>query len=181
MGTAKTEQSPVKLFFALTVSEAELFETIESRLALEFVAIDWRSEPFPFDHTDHYEKEMGPNLQKKFLSVASLMLMQELEDVKIHTNRIEKLFLNDRGGRRMNLDPGYLSLCKVVLATTKDYDHRIYVGSGIFEEVTLTYKKDRGFQPWPWTYPDYRTAETLAAFNALREKYREQLKNPVMP
>ncbi|MFH0793889.1 MAG: DUF4416 family protein [bacterium] len=181
MGIAKNEQPPVKLFFALTVSEAALFETIESRLALEYGPIDWRTEPFAFNHTGHYEKEMGPNLVKKIFSVTSLMLMPELAEVKIHTNRVENLFLNDRGGRRINLDPGYLSLCKVVLATTKDYDHRIYVGGGIFEEVTLTYKKEGGFQPWPWTYPDYRAPKTLSAFNALRELYREQLKNPVMP
>ncbi|MDD5512405.1 MAG: DUF4416 family protein [Candidatus Omnitrophica bacterium] len=75
--------------------------------------------------------------------------------------------------RSINIDPGYLDMAKLVLATTKDFCHRIYLGSGIFGEVTLVYRKD-SFQPWEWTYPDYRSREYIETFNRIREIYRAQ-------
>jgi uncharacterized protein DUF4416 len=76
--------------------------------------------------------------------------------------------------RRINLDPGYIDLAKLVLATTKDQQHRLYLGQGIYAEVTLRFTGGR-FVPWDWTYPDYRTAEYLAFFDAVRQRYRQQL------
>ena len=78
-----------------------------------------------------------------------------------------------KGKRSVNIDPGYLDLAKVVLFSTKDYSHRIYLDKGIYAEVTLFYKDNR-FNPWPWTYPDYRTSEYLGIFKSIREIYKRQ-------
>ena len=89
--------------------------------------------------------------------------------VKLSTNNLEQEFLYPDSSRRLKLDPGYVSLSKLVLATTKDYQHRIYLGTGIYAEITLKYKTGRGFQPWQTTYPDYRSTEYLDIFNYLRQ------------
>jgi hypothetical protein len=95
-------------------------------------------------------------------------------DIKIKTNEIEEKL---KGGenRTVNVDPGYIALSKLALATTKDYVHRIYVGKGMYAEVTL-YFKDGTFQSFPWTYPDYKTPEIISIFNHIRGIYRQQIK-----
>ena len=76
--------------------------------------------------------------------------------------------------RRVNLDPGYVDQAKLVLATTKDRQHRLYLGRGIYGEVTLRFTGGR-FEPWEWTYPDYRTPEYRVFFETVRRRYRQQL------
>ncbi|MFQ5836184.1 MAG: DUF4416 family protein, partial [bacterium] len=120
---------------------------------------------------------MGSNLKRKFISFQALIDPAEIREIKLFTNQFEQDFLHPgTHDRRINLDPGYLNLSKLVLASTKDYQHRIYLGRGIYAEVTLRYKKEKGFKPWEWTYPDYRTREYLEIFNHLREIYQGQLK-----
>lgn len=136
--------------------------------------IDFESEILPFTHTDYYEEEFGGNLYRKFISLKDLILPEELPKCKIITNEIEET-LSSNNKREINLDPGYLSLSKLVLASTKDYFHRIYIGQSIFAEVTLFYK-DKTFQPTPWTYPDYKTKDYIDIFNHIREIYKKCLK-----
>ena len=121
----------------------------------------------PFDHSDYYAREMGAQLVRQWVATTDLIFIPELADIKAHTNRPGGGFA-EGGRRRMNIDPGYLSPAKVVLATTKDHAHRLYVGGGIFEEVTFTTTAG-GYEPWPWTYPDYRSTCAGAFFLRLRE------------
>ena len=178
MGEVKKELPDVKLFFGLLVASEELFEIVEKRLVVDFGAIDLLSVIFPFKHTTYYNDEMGEKILRRYVSCTGLMHMDELPGVKLHTNRVERLLCDpDTKKRRVNIDPGYLTLSKVVLATTKDYDHRLYLSKGIFGEVTLTYKKKHGgFQPLPWTYPDYQEPHTLEFFNTLRDTYKAQIR-----
>jgi len=112
---------------------------------------------------------MGKNLSRKFISFKHLIDPERLVSIKLFTNKLEEKFLWPGSSRRkINIDPGYLTLSKLILATTKDFSHRIYLGSGIYAEVTLRYLKNKGFQPWEWTYPDYRSKEYLEIFNQLR-------------
>ena len=98
---------------------------------------------------------------------------QEYIDNFIKKNKIEAK--NSFSGKRViNIDPGYLDLSKLVLFSTKDYTHRIHVGSGIFAEVTLFYK-DKNFTAWPWTYPDYKTKDYLSIFNTMRDIYKKDI------
>jgi hypothetical protein len=73
--------------------------------------------------------------------------------------------------RPLNLDPGYLTEAKLVLATTKDRDHRIYLSRGIYAENTLFFHRG-AWEPRPWTYPDYRRADYHEFFTRCRNYLR---------
>ncbi|MDH5186329.1 MAG: DUF4416 family protein, partial [candidate division WOR-3 bacterium] len=93
--------------------------------------------------------------------------LARLTEMKLWTMEIENEFLDTNRRRRINLDPGILTLAKLVLATTKNYYHRIYLGKGIFAEVTLIYR-NKQFEPLAWTYPDYRTDTAIDFFQQVR-------------
>ena len=95
--------------------------------------------------------------------------MQDLYRIKLYTHRLEKKFLAAKL-RQINIDPGYLDLAKLVLATTKDYAHRVFLRKGIFAEITLSFRGD-SFGANDWTYPDYRTQEYIDIFNQIRKLY----------
>ncbi|MBU2221656.1 MAG: DUF4416 family protein, partial [Candidatus Omnitrophica bacterium] len=113
-------------------------------------------------------------LKRKFISFKKLIPPDQLSAIKITTNKIEDR-LSSKNLRRINIDPGYLDLAKLVLATTKDYNHRIYLSKGIFAEITLTYQ-GKSFRPWNWTYRDYQSQEYIAIFNQIREIYNLQIR-----
>jgi hypothetical protein len=138
-------------------------------------AIVLRSTPMPFTQTTYYEREMGSNLTRLYIAFDPLINIAALATVKHLTNQFEARWTTPQGQRRVNLDPGYLDLAKVVLASTKDHSHRLYIGDGIFAEVTLRYRQHT-FQPWEWTYPDYCVPATLTFFQQLRALYRYQLR-----
>ncbi len=172
MGKVK-EPDPVKLFFAEFTSEAELFPQVEDRLKDMFGEIDFSSPLFDFDYTDYYAEEMGIELKKKFVSFKKLIAPQELSRIKRASQVLEEEFSRE-GKRRINLDPGYLTLSKVVLASTKDSYHRLYLGSGIYGEVTLYFFRG-SYQPFPWTYPDYSSDVFREIFTRVRKRYKDEL------
>lgn len=174
MGIATTPE-PVKYFCGIITASATLAARVEKLLVEEMGAVDFRSEPIPFDFTGYYTKEMGKNLLRSWISFARLGDPGELSGVKALTNLIERETARDGGGRQINLDPGYLALSKLVLASTKDFSHRIYLSDGIYAETTLLYKKD-AFEALPWTYPDYMSETAQKYFGEVREAYHEQLK-----
>lgn len=168
--------SSVKLIIgAITSSEGIL---IQARALLEkrFGVIDYQSPIMPFTWTKYYEQQMGPNLLRCFFSFKRLINPEDLAAIKLYTNRLEQRLspAKERYARKINLDPGYITAAKLVLATAKDYSHRIYLDKGIYAEVTLQFR-DETFQPWPWTYPDYKSAAYLRAFSKIREIYLKQL------
>lgn len=165
------EPKPVVLFFGLLAGGEEILARVKKRLALDFSPIVHESAVVAFNQTDYYEREMGAGLRRQWVAVEQLAHPAELVDCKLYTNRLEQLFAL-AGKRTVNIDPGYVSQSKVVLATTKDYAHRIYVGRGIYEEVTLVYRRGGGYEPWPWTYPDYRSAAAREFFLEVRRRLK---------
>jgi hypothetical protein len=168
-----------KLFIGVISFTSEILPEVKKIIVSNWGEVDLESEIFLFNKTDYYKKEMGENLVKKFFSLKKLIPREEIVDIKLKTNQKEKEFKvrKDWQGRDINLDPGYLTLSSVTLATTKDYRHRIYLGKGIYIENTLYYDaKKKSFVEWEWTYPDYRTFEYKEFFNKMREIYKEQLK-----
>jgi len=157
---------PVKLVIGLIGKEA-LFGKAESLLSKKFGKTDFASKIIDFTFTDYYAQEMGECLQRQFLSFAHPIKPTELARIKLYTNRLEKTKFSERGKRALNIDPGYLTLSKLVLATTKDHQHRIYLGNGIFAEVTLRFR-GKSFAKWEWTYPDYYTQDYIRIFNHIR-------------
>jgi len=158
-----------KLFIAILAPESLLADA-ESSLSAAFGPLDLKSEVFPFSFTDYYEAEMGPGLSRRFVAAEALIAQNTLPEIKHRTNQIEGQFspAGERTlRRRINIDPGYLTPAKVVLASTKDYAHRIYLDQGIFGDLHLRYEQG-AYQPLPWTYPDYRTRQALTFFTELR-------------
>lgn len=157
-----------KLIIGFIYKEDAALNKAQAVLKKKFGEIDFESQVLPFQHTNYYEAEFGQGLKRKFISFRNLILPENLAKIKNLTNRIEKK-LSCGPSRLINIDPGYLSLSKLVLASTKDYKHRIYLGGRIYAEVTLFYQ-DKTFQPWECTYPDYRSPEYIAIFNKIRQK-----------
>lgn len=173
MGQIKSHQ-PVKLIIGFIFQKEAILNNAKRIIEGQFGKIDFESQTFPFSHTIYYEAELGKNLQRKFIALKKLILPSALPKIKIITNRFENK-LSAGKSRLINIDPGYLTLSKVVLASTKDYRHRIYIDKGIYAEVTLFFQ-NKTFVAWNWTYPDYKTNECIEIFNRIRKIYTEQIK-----
>jgi hypothetical protein len=169
-----TVPSLIKIITGLIFSDPEISNKITSSLSKKLGPVDFVSELFPFDRTSYYSDEMGTGLSRRFVSFKKLKKAEKVSDLKIFTNKLEKRF-SCSGKRQINIDPGYLTLSKLVLLTTKNYTHRIYVKDGIYAEVTLFYK-DGSYQPWKWTFPDYATKEYIHFFNKIREDYLKDVR-----
>ncbi len=174
IGKVRKKREKVKLIAGLISNDAGLFDKIKLILEKKFHnTVDFESPLLDFIHTDYYNEEMGFNLKRKFLSFKRKVPLENIEKVKLLAKAVENR-TSINGKRTINIDPGYLDLSKLVLFSTKDYSHRIYISKGIFAEVTLYYK-DKKFNPWPWTYPDYKTKEYISVFDSIRELYKKQI------
>jgi hypothetical protein len=172
MGKAREPQK-VKIFIGLLIARLSLLPQVYQLLEEKLGTVDLSSQVLDFNYTNYYEAEMGTGLKRVFLGFSDLVTPDRLVDIKLFTNDLERT-LSEGGKRLVNIDPGYLTAAKVVLATTKDYAHRLYLGSGIYGEVTLVFRQKQ-FQPLAWTYPDYRTEAYHEFFRQLRSKYMRQL------
>ena len=174
MGAPDTPPS-VQLFCGIITSDIQLMEAIRARLADAFGPEDFQSVVFEFDHTKFYEKEMGGGLKKLFVAYEKLIPPEDIVDIKHKTNALESEYESEGGARTVNLDPGYVSLISVVLATTKPAGHRVYMGRGIHGEATMGFAA-KTFHPFERTYPDYRKEEYIEFFNTLRKRYVKKLR-----
>jgi hypothetical protein len=160
---------PVQLFVGVLASSESVLPGVKEQLVLQFGPIDFESGAFPFDVTDYYEAEMGPELRRWFISFEGLILPDEIARVKLATNEIEREF-RDGDRRRVNLDPGYMDTYKIVLASAKFQGPKIYVGEGIYADPTLYY--DKGWQAYPWGFPDFRDGRYDEALTKIRQLYK---------
>ncbi|MEN3185164.1 MAG: DUF4416 family protein [Atribacterota bacterium] len=165
---------PVKLFIATLYEEEKVLQRVLEPLQEHFGQIEWQSPSVPFTYTDYY-RDIGTNLVRVFLVFKPLIDPGQLSEIKWTTNEIEKKTKDEHKERKINLDPGYFDGGKIVLATTKNFAHRVYIGKGIFAEATI--KWERGdFRPFPYTYPDYASPEYRPILFQIRELYRRSLK-----
>jgi hypothetical protein len=152
-----------KLIVGVIASPGAFLEQAEAAVAAEFGPVNRRSPTIPFDYTDYYEPEMGKGLVRQWFATEGLVPADKLADLKLKAGQLENRF-REQGKRRVNLDPGLLSLHNLTLATTKGFAHRVYLRDGIHAEVTLLYKSG-AFHALEWTYPDYRS-QTCFSFLA---------------
>ena len=165
----------VKLIMGMLASTRKDLKRAHTLVQEHLGALDLQSDIIAFDYTDYYNSEMGDAIIRQFVSFESLIDPGDLWEMKVRTNRLENA--ERIGGRRlMNLDPGYLTQCNVVLATTKEAGHRVYIANGIYGQPILYYKKN-GFVPFEFTYADYADENNRAFFDDVRDLYREQLKD----
>jgi len=149
-----------------------------ARAALRFEELvgrlDYASMVMAFDQTDYYRAEMGGPLVKRVFSAETLVDPADLVEIKVRTNAVEAEFAIE-GRRKVNIDPGYVSAERLVLATGKNFTHRIYLNQGVWADLTLVYEKG-GFHALPWTYPDYAAPDMMSVMTDIRNKLLEQLK-----
>ncbi|MBW2365066.1 MAG: DUF4416 family protein [Deltaproteobacteria bacterium] len=165
---------PAKLVIGIFMKDKALAKPVAQELIDHFGHMDLLSAWFPFDYTDYYHTEMGRPLVRRVFSFIELIEQTFLAEVKNITNRIEEKY-SKNGSRRVNIDPGYLLLERFVLATGKNFAHRIYIGKEIYADLTLIYK-DGGYQKLPWTYPDYSAEDMTKYLLKVRSKYTYDLK-----
>ena len=162
------EPKPAKLVIGLFLKEKALLPELARELAVLYGPVDLVSPWMPFDHTDYYEAEMGGPLFRRLLVFRDLLPQGDLAAVKVATNRIETVYARS-GRRRVNIDPGYLVHERFVLASGKNFSHRIYIGRGVYADLTLIYHRG-GFQKLPWTYPDYADLPIRGFLEKVRAK-----------
>lgn len=148
--------------------------TVVAVLEEVFGALDFTSEEIPFTFTDYYTPEMGEGLRRLFFTVSALWDPGRLAEVKLRTDGLEAGLAASGGSRRVNLDPGMLSLGRLILASTKDNAQRIPLRDGIYAEITLLYRRGE-WMPLPWTYPDYRSRAYHEVLTEIRARYKDQL------
>ena len=176
--SSPTPPKPAKLLIGLLSAEPSLFTEVEAQLQHSYGPIDLSSQIFPWEMTNYYRAEMGEHLRRKFISFERLLPPDELTRLKVETNALETAYAcppTPDGSRRINIDPGYMDAAKLVLASTKDQAHRIYLSHGIYAEVTLRYHHG-AFRPFEYTYPDYCWPDTHAFLSLIRKRYLEQLR-----
>jgi len=165
---------PAKLVIGIFLKEKPLLDAAAVELADRFGSVDMVSPWFPFDYTDYYESEMGTPLFRRMFSFHTLIQQGELAAIKNATNDIEEKYTIN-SCRQLNIDPGYMLHAQFVLATGKNYSHRIYIGKNIYADLALMYMRG-GFKPLPWTYPDYADERMLTYLQQVRNRYVNDLK-----
>ena len=169
------DSDPAKLVVGCIMHDKACIEKLFSLLEETFGPVDMISRWLGFAFTDYYYKEMGSPLFRKVFAFKHLIAQDELALIKEKTNELEIKFMTS-GKRAINIDPGYLVSSRFILATGKEYSHRIYIGHKIYADLTLMYSKKEGFKTLEWTYPDYASQSMILFLSKIRDKYLLDLK-----
>jgi hypothetical protein len=170
--------TPVRLIVGILAADDESRKRAIEKLEEIYGRADLLSEVWPFTMTTYYKAETGAQILRQFASFEKLIDPGELAEIKHQTNKMEQELAEELKRdvpRPVNLDPGLIEPAKLVLATTKNYAHRIYIGNEMWAEVTLIFDKGQ-WRALPYTYPDYKLAEYQEFFERVRKKLLEQLK-----
>jgi hypothetical protein len=172
------DPNPVKLIIGILAANETALDAAVKTISAKFGQIDLESDVWPFTQTDYYKNETGPNILRQFVSIEKLIDPGLLAEIKHTTNKLEQQLaetLKTDYSRPVNLDPGLIEPSKLVLASTKNFSHRIYIGNKMFAEVTLIYEKGR-WRNFDYTFPDYREPRYHGFFTKIRSRLLEQLK-----
>ncbi len=192
---ATPKAPPASIFMAAIFSQSdEVIVSVSQECQRLWGNIALTSPSFDHSETSYYEREMGAGLRKQFVVFDGVFDPAELADRKLASNAIEdRAAAQNRAGcspppsslqmvvanlnvaRPVNIDPGYITLTKLVLASAKDRAHRIYLNHGIYAEECLYYLGGE-WHSRPWTYPDYQRADFQDFFSQAREMLKSQLR-----
>jgi hypothetical protein len=173
------EPKPVKLIIGILAADHQCLHAAVEAQTSEFGEPDFVSNVWPFEKTDYYKDQTGEHIIRQFISIEKLVAPGKLAKIKHKTNKLEKKLAVKLGlplPRPVNLDPGIIEPSKLILATTKNYSHRIYIGKKMYAEVTLIFDKGH-WRPLEHTYPDYRQQCYFDFFEIVRTRLLEQLKS----
>lgn len=160
---------PAKLVIGVFARDKKLVADLARELSSHYGQMDLVSCWMDFKYTNYYQPEMGSPLARRMFAFERLIEQAQLADVKIATNRMEQAYAI-AGKRQVNVDPGYLLHERFVLASGKNFSHRIYLGLGVYADLTLIFQKG-AFQKLPWTYPDYADQAVIGFLERVRRKY----------
>ncbi len=167
---------PAMLFAGVLYTSVESLQRANFLLRKEFGGITRETPPRRW-HSDYYSQELGPSVERKFYFFGRLIDPGEIAEIKLKTNRMETGLLEE-GKRKVNVDPGYITAAKLVLVSTKDYAHRVYLGRGIYGESTLLWSaKDKTFVPHLYTYSDFKEKQNIRVFSEMRAVLLQALKS----
>lgn len=169
------KQSKAVLIIAFMYRDLEICDSALNDAIKNFGSIKIISEEYLFSHSIYYKEEMGENLKKRFLVFENMIERDYIVEVKKITDEIEKKYLDEKGNRKINIDPAILTLENFILATNKNFTHRIYLRDGVFADLTLIYKKKKGYSELDWTYADYSSEETKSFLNNVRDLFYNRL------
>lgn len=169
------QPQPAKLIASIITGEPGLVDKICRRLTAQYGPDDYVSPRLSFAYTDYYADELGTDLFRHFITFRELIAPERLPAIKLFTNGLEAELSRPEGGRRANIDPGYLTLHHLILATCKNFAHRPYLRDGVFADLTLLYRGGT-FTALAWSFPDYRSPELIGLLNGVRDRYHQQLK-----
>jgi len=175
------DHKPVKLIIGILAADQQCLHAAIEAIEDKFDRTDLVSDVWPFTQTDYYRDQTGPNILRQFVSIERLIDPGRLAKIKLKTNKLEQKLaarLRMPLPRPVNLDPGIIEASKLILASTKNYSHRIYIGKKMYAEVTLIFDKG-SWCPLPYTYPDYRQQCYFDFFEKVRTRLLEQLKHQV--
>jgi len=161
-----------KLICGVLLSREVPLSRVLPRLESVWGPADHTGPRLEFPYTGYYEPEMGADIGRVYLSFRDLVEPERLREIKRQSNLLEEDF-REGEGRRVNLDPGLLSLHRVILASTKDAGHRIPLGGGIYGEITLIYRSGQ-WQTLEWTYPDYGSSACRQEMAEIRRLFKLQ-------
>jgi hypothetical protein len=170
---------PAKLIIGILAADRQCLHAAVEAIDAKFGKVDLESDAWPFDKTDYYKDETGENILRQFVSTERLIAPALLAKIKHRTNKLEQKLAAKLAlplPRPVNLDPGIIEPSKLILATTKNYSHRIYIGKKMYAEVTLIFDK-ASWRPLDYTYPDYRQQCYFDFFDKVRKRLLEQLKS----
>ena len=170
--------NPVKLIIGILAADENALNTAREKIAAEFGKADSTSPIFPFDKTEYYKDQTGANILRQFVTIQELIKPDRLAQIKHKTNQIEQELaeiLQSPHPRPVNLDPGYMEPSKLVLASTKNFAHRIYIGDNMYAEITLRFDKGR-WADYPHTFPDFKDSQYHDFLSKARNKLVEQLR-----
>src|ERR1041385_4514381 len=166
---------PAKAFVAVLYRDDDALARTRELITVRVGPIDYEGGDHPFEDTDYYAEEMGRGLRRRLFSISTLLSPEEIVDVKLASIGIERDLRGPQGARRVNLDPGYLDVHKVVLASVKPGGLKVHLGRGVFADVVLRYEKGH-FLPFSWTFVDFRTGAYEPELIRMREVYKRDLR-----
>jgi hypothetical protein len=168
--------SPAQLVVSVLSSRLiQIWPEVERELRSGWGELDFVSDPFPFTQTRYYDQELGTPIMRRMISFQHLVAQDRLPEIKLATNALEDVWRDKKGYRQVNLDPGLLCLERLVLGTGKNFTHRIYLGQGIFADLTLIFQKG-DWQALPWTFPDYAGEDIQDVLTRMRARYKQKLR-----
>ena len=175
MSTPKTPDPGLLIISILSASWDQCWPGVLEELEARFGPADGVSEEFAFDETGYYDEELGTPITRRIIEFETLRSLDELADIKLFTNSLESRS-GSAGKRLFNLDPGFISMQSLVLATGKSFSHRIYLKDGIWADLTMIWQKKQWVE-FPWTFPDYAGEAMKSRLTKLRLSYKTKLNN----